>query len=87
MEGRSTLLRLVGMVFVHPRLGLELARTAWRFRSKDWYRRPPFLPLPPPDYMAWRSETAWGSTDTVAEPDVLMRYLRWARWMTRGKQR
>jgi hypothetical protein len=64
-----------------------MARTAWRFRSKDWYRRPPFLPVPPPGYLAWRSYTAWGDTEVVEDPVALERYLRWARWMTRVKQR
>ena len=25
-----------------------------------WYRRAPFLPLPPRDYVAWRLHTAYG---------------------------
>ena len=31
----------------HPtELGLDLVRVAWRFRSRDWYKRFPFLPVP-----------------------------------------
>jgi hypothetical protein len=87
MDGRSTLLRLVGKAIVHPRLGLLMVRTAWRFRSADWYRRPPFLPLPPTEYVAWRWQTAWGDADGATDAAALERYLRWARWMTRVKQR
>ena len=29
-----------------PRTGVALLRVAWRFRSRGWYRRFPFLPLP-----------------------------------------
>lgn len=81
MSGRSTLVRLVGVAMLRPRLAFLMARTAWRFRSKDWYRRPPFLPVPPPEYLAWRSETAWGDAEHVTEPAALERYLRWVRWM------
>jgi hypothetical protein len=27
---------------------------------RDWYSRPPFLPLPPRDYLDWRLKTAYG---------------------------
>lgn len=87
MQGRSTLLRLVGRAVVRPRLGLLMAGTAWRFRSKDWYRRPPFLPVPPVDYVAWRWHTAWGEEEQGADPVALERYMRWARWMTRVNRR
>src|SRR3989449_5514430 len=46
--------RLTLRAIVNPRLALDLARLAWSFRARDWYRRPPFLPLPPRDYLRWR---------------------------------
>lgn len=57
---------------------LELLRICWTFRNRRWYYRPPFLPLPPKEYVEWRLETAYG--------DKSFRNLRWrdiaayARW-------
>ena len=81
MDGRSTLVRLVGKVVVHPSIAWLMLRAAWRFRARDWYRRWPFLPVPPADYLAWRAETAWGDAGHTADIDSLERYLRWVRRM------
>src|SRR2546430_7431012 len=53
-------LRLGARAVLDLRLALDLARLAWSFRARDWYRRPPFLPLPPRDYLRWRMFTAYG---------------------------
>ena len=59
----------------------SLVSAAWRFRRRYWYRTPPFLPVPPPDYLAWRLHTAYGSEDAVPPANDLGRYLRWSRRM------
>ena len=57
---------------------LELIRICWTFRDRSWYRRFPFLPFPPRNYLRWRMETAYG--------DKSLRNMRWkdiaayARW-------
>jgi hypothetical protein len=50
---------------VRPRLAADLLRVAWRFRRRRWYARPPFLPLPPAEYVAWRMYTAYGDHHAV----------------------
>lgn len=62
-----------------------MLRAAWRFRARGWWRRPPFLPLPPREYLAWRLHTAYGER---GEPtaDELKRYLRWANRMHRTRK-
>lgn len=72
---------MAGLALRRPRLVGSLLSAAWRFRGRDWYRRAPFLPLPPPKYLAWRLHTAYGAEDHVPEPAELERYLRWASWM------
>lgn len=76
-------LRMAARALRQPRLAVPLIRAAWRFRARGWYRRAPFLPLPPRDYLAWRLHTAYGGEDRVPESDELERYLRWAGWMRR----
>lgn len=61
-----------------PSDGLSLARVAWRFRRRGWYRRFPFLPLPSREYVRWRMHTAYGRDEAVPPVDDVVRYARWA---------
>jgi hypothetical protein len=61
-----------------PRLALDLIRITWRFRSNDWYRHFPFLPLPDPTYLRWRMYTAYGDYNAVPSVTDVERYARWA---------
>ena len=72
---------MAGLALRRPRLVVPLLGAAWRFRARDWYRRAPFLPLPPQSYLAWRLQTAYGDENHVPGPRDLERYLRWAEWM------
>ena len=59
------------------RLPPALVGTALSFRSRRWWTRPPFLPLPSTDYTRWRLYTAYG--DEHARP--LLRDVRaFASW-------
>ena len=37
-----------------------LARFYFRLIPRDWYRQPPFIPVPPAAYIRWRLRTAYG---------------------------
>lgn len=78
MRYRTLIRELTGLALRHPGLVLPLLGAAWRFRARGWYRRAPFLPLPPPDYIEWRLHTAYGDTGAAPEHQELARYLRWA---------
>lgn len=56
---------------------LYLLRASWAFRARDWYRRAPFLPLPPASYLRWRLETAYGDPEATPPLDEMERYLVW----------
>ena len=62
----------------NPALGVALLRVAWRFRSRRWYRRFPFLPLPDRNYVRWRMHTAYGDHDAVPPAKDVERYASWA---------
>ena len=66
-----------------PWLWPALASAAWAFRSRGWYGRPPFLPLPSKAYMRWRLETAYGDPDAVPPADEIVRFITWSREMRR----
>ena len=61
-----------------PPTAAALVRVGWRFRSRDWYKRFPFLPLPSREYMRWRMYTAYGDERAVPPADDVVRYARWA---------
>ena len=65
---RAWFLLVAGLAWravVRPRLALDLLRLAWSFRARRWWRRWPFLPLPPREYLRWRMLTAYGDQDAV----------------------
>jgi len=76
---QSLYARLALRSLINPRLALDLVRLAWSFRARDWYRHPPFLPLPPREYMRWRMFTAYGDEDAVPPTEDVVRFARWRR--------
>jgi len=72
-------LRLALKALLRPRLAVDLLRLAWSFRARDWYRRPPFLPLPPREYMRWRMFTAYGDEQAIPPVDDVANFARWRR--------
>jgi hypothetical protein len=51
--------------------------------APGWWRRAPFLPLPSPEYLRFRLQTAYGGAGPPGphpiEPDDLVGYLVWCR--------
>lgn len=74
---------MAGMALRRPRMIPYLLRAAWAFRARDWYRRFPFVPMPPRSYMQWRLDTAFGSPDAEPTIDEMERYLEWSASMRR----
>jgi hypothetical protein len=70
---------LTWRALVNPRLALDLVRLAWSFRARDWYRRFPFLPVPPAEYVRWRMFTAYGDERAIPPVDDVVRFARWRR--------
>ena len=79
----STYVRLMWAAVRRPSLIPAILGAAWAFRANQWYRRPPFLPIPPKDYMKWRLETAYGDANAMPATHELERYVRWGRDMRR----
>jgi hypothetical protein len=50
-----------------------------RLAPRQWWRRPPFLPLPDPNYLRFRLITAYGGEGADPQPGDLITYLHWCR--------
>jgi hypothetical protein len=66
-----------------PRVARDLLGLAWAMRTRDWWRRFPVLPLPPPEYLRWRMLTAYGDEDALPSVREVLRYARWRRELLR----
>jgi len=64
---------------VNPRVAVDLLRAAWAFRRRNWWRQPPFLPVPDPAYLRWRMYTAYGDEHAVPPVQDVIRFARWRR--------
>jgi hypothetical protein len=62
-----------------PRLGVDLARTAWAFRRRRWWAQFPWLPVPDLPYLRWRMYTAYGDGSAVPPAEDVIRFARWRR--------
>jgi hypothetical protein len=70
--------RAVLGVLRRPTLWPTAVGQAVRLARPGWWRRPPFLPLPDPDYVRFRLQTAYGSSG-APNGDDLVAYLNWCR--------
>ncbi len=74
---------MVRLVVRRPWLIPKVAGLSWATRAHDWYRRPPFLPVPPAAYLRWRMETAYGHQAGDPPLSDVARYVEWAARMRR----
>ncbi len=72
-------MRLTTRALVNPRLAIDLVRTGWAFRRRDWWRIAPFLPLPDRAYLRWRMYTAYGDESAVPPLRDVLGFVRWRR--------
>lgn len=80
VPGRSEIVALLR----RPHLWGTAVGALASFAPDGWWRRPPFLPIPDRDAVAWRLTTAYGSSEaTLAEGDLLT-YLEWRHQVARG---
>lgn len=82
----TSLLGILGTAIRRPTLLVSMTRAAWRFRARGWWRRVPFLPVPPREYLEWRLHTAYGDGGRDPSAEEIHRFLRWANRMYRTRR-
>jgi len=75
---------VIGAVLRHPTLWPTALRQAGRLVPPGWWRRSPFLPVPPRDYLEFRLVTQYGGNRPRSEAGDVINYLRWCRQWERG---
>jgi len=78
LPGAGFWLRATLLVLARPSLWITAARQALRLARRRWWTRPPFLPVPDPDYLRFRFETQYGGA-ARPDPHDLVTYLDWCR--------
>jgi hypothetical protein len=69
---------VAGAVAARPRLWPAAVRQLRTLAPHGWWRRPPFLPLPDRDWMAFRLTTAYGDPGAALEPADVVAWLEWS---------
>ena len=64
---------------VRPGLWRTAAHQVRVLAAPGWWHRPPFLPLPAPDYLRFRLITQYGDPARPPAPEDVVAYLRWCR--------
>jgi len=72
---------VVAAVAVRPLLWGTAVVQLFALAPRGWWRRPPRLPLPDPDYLAFRLQTMYGDPDHAPAPADVVTYLKWCRTM------
>jgi hypothetical protein len=70
---------LLPRALLNPRLAVDLLRTAWAFRRRDWWRQAPFLPVPDGEYLRWRMYTAYADERAIPPAEDVIAFARWRR--------
>jgi hypothetical protein len=74
--------QLVGPAFGvarRPSLWPTAIRQLGRLATPGWWRHPPFLPLPPADYLRFRLQTQYGDAEAAPKAADIVSYLMWVR--------
>jgi hypothetical protein len=66
-------------VLARPGLWLTALRQVRRLARPGWWRRPPFLPLPDREYLAFRLVTQYGDAGHRPIAADVVSYLAWCR--------
>jgi hypothetical protein len=68
---------VVATVVAHPSTWPAVWRTVRAMAPQRWWRRPPFLPVPPRRYLEFRLLTHYGSTNVAPSGADVMSYISW----------
>ena len=75
--------RVAAAVITKPSLWPTALRQWRRTTPPGWWRRRPFLPVPPRPYLRFRLVTQYGDSGRAVEAADVLNYLAWCRLQDR----
>lgn len=79
MRSTPTFFIAIRAVLLRPSLWRTALRQARRFAPDGWWHRRPFLPVPDPALLRFRTITQYGDADQAPRVDDLVVWLRWCK--------
>ncbi|MCE2511578.1 MAG: hypothetical protein J4F50_03285 [Acidimicrobiia bacterium] len=84
MFAAKSVVRAASALATRPRLWPTALVQLARFVPDRWWRRPPFVPLPPAELARFRSETMYGDPQVPPSPADIVVWLEWCRAQNRS---
>ena len=84
-SGSASIVRpaIIGAVLARPSLWLVALGQCARLAPKGWWKRKPFLPVPPADYLEFRLVTQYGGGHGEPRGEIrpvdVVDYLQWCK--------
>jgi hypothetical protein len=84
-SGTTSIIRpaIIGAVLVRPGLWGSALRQIIRLAPRGWWKRAPFLPVPPADYLEFRLVTQYGGGHGEPRGEIravdVVDYLQWCK--------
>ena len=73
------LIKVAGLLAVRPGLWTTAFRQLFSLAESGWWKRLPFLPIPSPELLEFRSKTQYGSLQTEIEAADVLAWLIWSK--------
>lgn len=84
LERGTALMAVTGAVARHPGLWPTAVSRGLANAGPQWWRHWPPVPVPAPEWMAFRLECATGQRTGAPAPGDLLSWLEWCRAMSRS---
>jgi len=73
------LIKVTGLLSVRPGLWSTAFRQLFSLAESGWWKKFPFLPLPSPELIEFRTKTQYGSLETGIEAADVLAWLIWSK--------
>ena len=73
------MIKIIVAIIIRPRIWKSALVQIWRLAPNQWYRYYPYLPIPAKEWIDFRLQTAYGTTEIVPPPEDVINFLEWTR--------
>jgi len=73
------LIKVTGLLSVRPELWVTAFRQLFKLAESGWWKKLPFLPIPSPELIEFRSKTQYGSLEVEIDAADVLAWLIWSK--------